>query len=83
MTAFAATDPLPPDPPRDFSLRLGDIVRVETADPRIPFVGRIERRLCDGRLMVETAARARCVVRAEACRIVLTREAAAYDGVGG
>lgn len=28
-------DPLPPEPPRDFSLRLGDIVRVMTASPSL------------------------------------------------
>lgn len=44
MTAYAY-DTLPPDAPVDFALRLGDLVRVETATPAIPFVGRITERL--------------------------------------
>ena len=87
MTTFADTDPLPPDPPRDYDLRLGDTVLLHSYffDDEAVVVGVIPgTRLAPTRYRVYVWATGATVTCARGrLDILLTREAAAYDGVGG
>ena len=65
-----------PDAPDDFTVNLGDYVRVETGNQYIPFMGFVRKVLCTGEIVVVSPCGARMKVKREDAAIILTAEAA-------